>query len=339
MMLHDPDQIWRDLSASKDRKGWMVRRLDPEAKVGLILGVHHPECLPSVLVEIQSRPNDEARDWPSTKGIEIGPERWGDSVGIRLTLTQPSLRSVFCALINDLVPLAAGEDSPRRVHARLDAWLALFSRRRAVGLDQDQQLALMSELEVMLRMSTIVPIPRLVHGWEGPLDDRGTGRGLHDFRLPGVRVEVKGTARVPSLSVTISRHAQLDPDAIGQDALLLVVACWSSGTTGTNTLPSMIHSIRTLVAPLPLAAMDLEDRLKAAGWLDAESHLYEDRSWTLLDLNWHEVLEGFPRLRCRDLPPGIIDGEYSISLQACSTWRCDEQAALRLVRSSDEYPT
>lgn len=337
MTPNDPDQTWRELSSGKDRSGWMIRRLDPTAKVGLILGVHHPECLPSVLVEIQSRPMDEVRDWPSTKGIEIAPDRWGGSAGIRLTLTEPSLRSVFCAFINDLVPLAAGDDSTRRVHARLDAWLALLSRRRPGGLDRDQQIALMSELEILRRLSSKVSIPRLVHGWEGPLDDRGTGRGLHDFSLPGVRIEVKGTSRIPAQTVTISRHAQLDPDVIGQDALMLVVACWSSGTTGTNSLPSMISSIRTLVAPHPLAAIDMEDRLKAAGWLDEEEHLYEDRSWTLLDLRWHEVVDGFPRLRCRDLPPGIIDGEYLISLQACSPWRRDEPTAMGIItRSSDE---
>lgn len=330
-MPHDPDLIWKELSSGKDSSGWMVRRLDPAATTGLMLGVHHPECMPSVLVEVQARPGATSGDWPSTKGIEVAPDQWGDAVGIRLTLCEPSLRSVFCALVNDLVPLAAGADSAQRVHARLEAWLALLSRRRQGGLDKEQQVALMSELEVLRRLSAWLPVPRLVQGWEGPQDDRGTNRGLHDFRLPGVRVEVKGTARVPAQAVTISRHAQLDPDAIGQDALLLAVACWSSGTTGTHSLPSMISTVRSIVAPHPLAMIELEDRLRSAGWLDGDAPLYDGRRWTLLELRWHEVIDGFPRIRCRDLPPGIIDGEYSISLHACVPWRRDEQTAMGIV--------
>lgn len=338
-MADDPDQIWNELSDGKDRSGWMVRRLDPAATTGLMLGVHHPECLPSILIEVRPRPGARANEWPSTRGIEIAPDRWGDTIGVRLTLSEPALRSVFCALVDDLVPLAAGEDSAKRVHARLEAWLALLSRRKQSGLDKDQQVALMSELEVLRRLSVQVTVPILIQGWEGPLDDRGTNRGLHDFRLPGVRIEVKGTARVPAQTVTISRHAQLDPDAIGQDTILLAVACWSTGTKGSISLPSMISAIRAITASHSITKIDLEDRLRAAGWLDSDAHLYEGQGWTLLELRWYEILDGFPRIRCRDLPAGIIDGEYTISLHACDPWRRDQQTAFNKVNSiPDEQP-
>ena len=338
-MLFDPDQIWKELASSKGRSGWIIRRLDPTANTGILLGVHHPECQPSVLVEIRSKLMPTTSDWPSTKGIEIKADRWGEAgVGVRMTLVEPSLRSVFCALVNDLIPLAAGDDSAQRVHARLEAWLALLFRRRPGGLDKDGQVSLMSELEVLRRLSFHMPVPRLIQGWEGPLGDRGVGRGLHDFRLPSVRVEVKGTARIPALSVNISNHAQLDPDAIGHDALFLAVVCWSSGTTGTKSLPSMISAVRSLVASHAFAAVDLEDRLRSAGWMDGDSDLYQGQTWSLLDLRWYEVIDGFPRLRCRDLPPGIIDGKYSISLQACARWHRDEQTAMTFIKkNSDEY--
>lgn len=331
-MAFDPEQIWSELSSTKSSQGWMIKRLDPSAKIGLILGVHHPECQPSLLVETHSGVADEGRDWPSTRGVEVKPDRWGDTKGIRLTLTEPSLKAVFGALVRDLAPLANQQEPDKKVRARLDSWLALLSRRRQEGLNRDEQVALLSELEVFRRLSSCIPIPALVHGWEGPLDDRGSGRGLHDFRLCGARVEVKATARTPVHTVTISRHAQLDPDAIGNDGLILAVACWSMGVSGGITLPAMISSVRALAEPHPLAVLDLEDRLRASGWIDSDSELYECRSWRLLEIRWYEVIDEFPRLRCRDLPRGIVDGEYSISLLACEPWRREESQALNIAR-------
>lgn len=329
-MVFDPERIWDELTGLKAGPGWLMRRLDPLTKVGVVLGIHHPGCRPSVLVEVHSGTADEGRDWPNTRGVEVKPDRWGEALGIRLTLTEPALRSVFASLVVDLVSLSSGVDPAKRVRARLEAWLSLLSRRRSDGMERHAILALLSELEIFRRLSSDIPIPILVNGWEGPLDDLETGRGLHDFRIPGVRLEVKSTARVPVHAVTISRHAQLDPDVVGNDALLLVVVCWSSETKGAQTLPEMVASVRALTDLHPIARLDLDDRLRAAGWIDADTGLYADRAWNLLEIRWYKVAGDFPRIRCRDMSPGIIDGEYSISIQACETWRVDEVKAKQI---------
>lgn len=329
-MPPDPQRIWQELSSNATGHGWAIKRFDPDAKVGLLLGVHHPERQPSILIELHSGGSDELRDWPATQGVDVGPDKWGDTAGIRLTLIDQSLLAVFSVLVCDLVPLAAGPHPATRVRARLEAWLSLLSRRRQQGLDNVATLALLSELEILRNLARHIAVPDVINAWEGPQEDSGSGRGLHDFRLKRARIEVKSTSRVPVSSVGISRHAQLDPDVIGNDALLLVVVSWSSPTTSGQSLPALIKEIRQIISPHPLAAGEFEDKLLSAGWHDSDAPLYERRSWVMLDTRWYHVVDDFPRLVCRSLPAGILDGEYSISVPACEKWRISAEQAMQI---------
>jgi hypothetical protein len=126
--------------------------------------------------------------------------------------------------------------------------------------------------------------------------------------------------------VWIASERQLD----GRDlpALYLRHLALAAREGAGETLPSLVASLRArLTASLP-AAEHFEDGLLAAGYRDVDAWRYEARGYSVRETNDFVVSDRFPRLTERDLPAGIGDVRYALSLDACGAFLLPPAALL-----------
>ena len=82
-----------------------------------------------------------------------------------------------------------------------------------------------------------------------------------------------------------------------------------------ETLPQRIAAVRTPVAGTAAAEI-FEDGLIDVGWLEAEEEKHRTRGFSLRELEFFKVAEGFPRLTPPVLPQGVGGLAYDLSLDA-----------------------
>jgi hypothetical protein len=91
---------------------------------------------------------------------------------------------------------------------------------------------------------------------------------------------------------------------------------------GGESLASIIDDLRHKLADDSRAGLHFEDRLKSYGYLDAQASEYEV-VYFIEGTDFYSVSAGFPRLLSADLPNGVGDVRYSITLSACDAFKTD----------------
>jgi hypothetical protein len=89
--------------------------------------------------------------------------------------------------------------------------------------------------------------------------------------------------------------------------------------------PTPPQPISTNLATRPdaTALARFNESLLRSGYLDSQTSFYGTRRLEEARELLFEVREGFPRLRLRDVPAGIVDGSYTVELSACSGFGID----------------
>jgi len=91
----------------------------------------------------------------------------------------------------------------------------------------------------------------------------------------------------------------------------------AGGSAPGQSLSTLIADTRSELATDLIALTAFNDRLLDRGWLDAHVSRYEGRRWTVRGERTYEVRLGFPRLVEVDLPAGVGDVNFAVSLAAC----------------------
>ena len=76
----------------------------------------------------------------------------------------------------------------------------------------------------------------------------------------------------------------------------------------------------------------LDDRLESAGYNEADEGLYAEVGYSLRFLRAFRVGDGFPRIVSADLPMGIANVRYSISLAECFYFELNTEPLGELLR-------
>ena len=80
-------------------------------------------------------------------------------------------------------------------------------------------------------------------------------------------------------------------------------------------------------------ARDLLDRkLKDGGYIDAHDEQYLRPKYKLVDLHFYRVHDGFPRLTRDQIPSGVGDVHYDVTLAACQEFKIDENMVVLRLR-------
>src|SRR5262249_42442642 len=134
--------------------------------------------------------------------------------------------------------------------------------------------------------------------------------------------------------VRIASERQLDDTALS--SLFLHHLSLDARDAGGESLPSMVASIRALLADDPNARESLESGLLAAGWLDAMAERYAGRGYTVRSTSFFHVAPGFPRILEADLIEGVGDVTYGLSISVCAPFAVSPVEVLRVIQSSSK---
>jgi hypothetical protein len=302
-------EIWADLRAAGDLGG--ARRVDekhPSDFYGALDSTGRPG-----LVLVTSR---EPPPPPVFEVVEVTVHhrldgRWSLGIWLRTDLLSP----LFGRLCEDLVEATRGVTlflAPGYVLTRLVRWRRLLEAGDSAVLGAAELRGLLGELIVLQRLLALWPVAVVVESWVGPLD------APQDFTLPFLRIESKAI-RPGARTIRITSADQLDVDEV---PLLLSVATLASDVSGVQgfTPASVVQAIRTELNHLGTEenALEFESRLAAAGYVDLPE--YDRIAFRVEAIRFFEVRDDFPRLRRGDLPYGVAEAAYEISLGACGAF-------------------
>ncbi|MFE6183137.1 PD-(D/E)XK motif protein [Streptomyces sp. NPDC056465] len=323
---------WRDLEAPQDAPGRSRIRLHPDAPLDVFLSVSHPAQRRMLVLRTDARSADHivrsVTRLPSAAGLEMNLSAVSRlEYELQVVLISDELREVFNPLVTDVadtVREASGAAAALTAAVeRFERWQDLLRAVGRDGLGPEARRGLVGELLLLRdRILPVVGPAEAVDSWAGP------SGANQDFQLPGVAIEMKASSAKRPRSIRIASERQLDDT--GTPSLLLSLAMLDERRGGSGeSLNRLVDRIREqLTSPVVRAAFD--GRLVQAGYLPGHRDLYEEPRYTLRDLrSWH-VREDFPRIVEEDLPDGVGDCTYNLSISGLDRHRAttDEVTAL-----------
>jgi len=223
---------------------------------------------------------------------------------------------VYAALIEDLwssiSSLTDWDAVLAELRQRLGRWGDFFAEAGTLGLAVPAQRGLFGELWLIeTQLAPVMGICRALRVWVGQ-------RHAHqDFQLEMAAIEVKTSIAKQLIEVRIANERQLDDR--GLPALYLAVLLLTELENAGESLPQRVRKIREQ-AEQAGCLHELEERLLAAGYLDEQAGMY-NRGYVLRAFHAYRVADGFPRLLEEDLPEGIGEVSYSVSLALAKPFR------------------
>lgn len=273
-----------------------------------------PDSSPALLLQLGDEV-DDVRPLPKLKNLDVFYRVVDGRNSFCLALLEADQADIFETLCLDVV--AAGEAASSlqgalgRAVRRAMRWHHLM-RGGNSGMPLEVQRGLIGELSFLRELTAVIGPLEAVDAWMGPNDSS------KDFELPNLFFEIKSRRSAAYPKVRISSDTQL-LDITDAHLYLLVQDVDTSLDGGTDTLSDHVNRTAQLFEN-DLAALDIwEQRLAASPFVeDAVEH---ERSWHLGSSRVFEVKQGFPRL-IPPLPHGVVDLEYSITLESCSDFEC-----------------
>jgi hypothetical protein len=324
--MMDLGPLWSELESATapSGDGLVRRRLEVPAAVDVFLAVSRPDRVRSLLITLPASTGTLPSDLPQARGIRLTSTREGDRLTVQMLLGDTRFAALFTVLTSDVVGalLDAGGAA-----AALDVFVSRFRRWQRFleasgpdGLGWERQRGLFGELW-FLRNELVGPLglrPAVV-AWMGP-----TG-AMQDFQFTNSAVEVKTTGAGQPQLLRVTNERQLDPP--DDVALFLFHLSVDVRQSAGETLVDMVGSVRGLAAGSSAENL-LEERLLEAGYLDIHASQYALMGYTRRGSSLYRVEEGFPRIRERDLLPGVGRVNYSITASECAHYAAP-LAALR----------
>jgi hypothetical protein len=328
---------WAEIRATAaPDTGWHGRRVDSLPGVPLLYAVRQPGGIPALLVEMSAAAVPPIAEYPTAEGFRVAPEPItpGPRGRIRLCLmlTDDRYQDVFAVLVDDIVSSIherTSEDNViRALLARLHVWQVFMRRHGPNELGPEQQTGLVAEL-MFLRdwPMRLLTSQSAVEAWTGP------DGAPQDFSFANVAVEIKATLAASPAELLISSIEQLDSSA----SSVPIVLCCTKVTllpAGGKTLPELVDEIRErLSREDPAAHSVFEDRLLAAGYVQAHCDRYAARRYSQPSMEFYRVDGDFPRIERTDLRSGVVSCSYSIRLLDAAPFRIVESELERAVRT------
>ena len=248
---------------------------------------------------------------------------------VRVEETDPRYREIFGALVEDILGhlTAAGpEDSPQEVVCgRIRRWQACMEATGDGSLPEDRQEGLFAELLVLVDSFMVLRSAlEGVRAWTGP------SRAVQDFQWDRHALEVKSSRAAEPQQMEINGERQLD--STGHDRLVLTHIALDRRTAGTGeSLPELVARVRQTAAADPGAGEILEDKLLEAGYLAIHEDRYAGHRYSVRKQEHFEVVEGFPRITEGDLPAGVGQVTYSVTISACRPFAIRAADVRRLI--------
>ncbi|CAG7649310.1 PD-(D/E)XK motif protein [Actinacidiphila bryophytorum] len=327
------EDAWHELESPQDAPGRSSLRLYPESPLDTFLSVSHPGRQRMLVLRADARSADpivrSVGRLPKAAGIEMNLSAVSRvEYELQVILTANELRDVFNPLVADVAETAKAAPAAAEALAaavdRFGRWQDLLRAVSKDGLSAEARRGLYGELLVLGDvLLTSVAQSETVEAWTGP-----TGAN-QDFQLTEVAIEAKASVAKRPRSIRIASERQLD--GTGTPALLLALAQLDERRGGSGeSLNTRVEDIRRQLSN-PTARVRFDGLLIQAGYLPGHHDLYEEPRYTVRDLRFWHVREGFPRLVESDLPEGVGDCTYNVSTAGLDVYRATADEVRELI--------
>lgn len=324
MTGEDFEAIWREIETEGHSKsGWHGRKISRGSPHDLLAGRRMPSGSVGLLYDLDASSVPPGTEWPEGKGfrtqIQVVTQGPGSKLRVALELSGAQYRDVFSALCADISGVIM-EHSPGPAGfgaflRRLQAWQRFMQLHSDRGLSQEQIRGIFAELTVLEQL--LYPMLgeiQAVEAWQGP-------RALHDFDRLGHALEIKSGSASGDPVMRVSRIDQFDETTV--KSLHVCFVPLKTDAQDGESLPALVARQRERLKNFPGALQRVEDLLVAAGYHESQASNYAEPQLKSAGLKLYLVRDEFPRLRREDLHGGIVAGQYSVSVNACSEFGTD----------------
>lgn len=298
-----------------------LQLLSSGSEVRTFAAITAKDGLPALLLELPETVKPRAFKTLITRAFEMSapavkglpPAKWA----LLIELKDRTFVDLFEVLAHDVQSAVSnalsGEASLQSALRCIDRWRR-FVERKGVPLSEEEVEGLIGEIVVLSRCVRHFGTEAALSAWTGP------DRALRDFELPDSSVEVKTYQGDDAATVVISSPDQLDIVA-ERPIYLAAVRLTPSEAQGLALGEFVARAISAIGADTAAAAV-FEERLATAGYLAAHAPLYVKR-FIAGPVMTYAVKPGFPRIRSIDVPKGVLNVRFALSLPALSPFRTD----------------
>lgn len=316
------DSIWKELEEDpncKYRNGILKRLIFPDSKCKMFFGLRIPSKSRVFILQIPEKYKPGKEQIPESRGFNVTIEKPGDTVGAEVTLVVDSIEKIndeiFSAMAITLSgSLKACENNQQAVNtflATIRRWQKFFEKCKPEGLSEEAQQGLYGELYFLktLLLANNEYLLENVSAWTGPK------KRHHDFQFGDTAIEVKTSTSKQQQKLYISSEQQLDEQQVGKLYIFHLSLALVEGHY--ETLPKLVNDLRVSHSLKHSALLLFEEGLEERGYLNTQTWRYEKRGYVIRESSLYHVVDDFPRLTERQIPTGVGDLKYSISVAAC----------------------
>lgn len=312
------ESLWDELERGADeRAGELRRRLLPSSRHEVFAVLLLPSRERQLALKVSvDHVRDLALEQSHVVKLEFVNSDSGGSKELRFRLLTGDAEGVFTAFCGDLVSqlltVRAADAGFDVIYSRYLLWRRLLGPAAREGLSRPQQQGLFGELMMLKELLEKNRHLEVISAWQGPFSS------TTDFIHSSHGLEVKTVASHAPGVVRISSESQLS--LVGLATLRLCIYSLVVRQNGSgDSLPELISNIRAVLAGV--SRTEFERRLIASGYHDVHRELYVGTKYSVIGRESFVVSERFPSLRREELPDGVGNVSYDLSLDACESFR------------------
>ena len=279
-------------------------------------------------IEIPKEKESEFDTFTTPRGFTLTVGKpWVEHEGYSACILQAASsdqNDVFTVLAQDILEeLSKQNDADKYIATlkkRIQKWRDFFKNPAKNKLSEKTVIGLIGELSFIKDM-TEYGINIASDLWNGPFN------AAQDFQGNYVAIEVK-TAVSNSLDrVHISSEEQLDDSE--RDALFLAVYRVERNDATGITLPALIEDTARMLSERQ--RVSFYAKLICMGYSEDDASVYS-KGYSVKEQKVFSVKEGFPRVLRLDLPQGIMDITYQLSLQCCEGFESSREDIVAAIK-------
>jgi hypothetical protein len=324
----DYRNIWASInieSESSTEKTQIARKIPSKNAFSVFLATDFRKRARLLYVKLNSNHDLITENLPKFRGIDIeitvtSLGEFTNSEFIKFTQSIPNTENIFELLISDLcdtiIRLQNLTNLTVTLTKALNEWKIFFEKKENEILSLGSQKGLVGELhflkDYLFQKYSFI---------ESLLYWTGSERTNHDFQIMHRAVEVKTTSSKQHKKFTISSEKQLDCTGL-EHLYLLLFALNLHSNLPDRTLPALIRKIHSLIQDDPIALFQFQIKLAKYGYNEILADKYTI-GFSIVEMKFFEVVDGFPRLLQDNLPEGVGDLKYSVVVAACTPFEIE----------------
>ena len=303
--------------------GHAMRKIICRSGINIIFSVHSQTGMRAAYFSIGT--SVVKKQFPHWKGINIEivkiPDYSTDENYVGMTQLPLSAGYIFEIVVEDLRleldKAISPSDALPILTAVLTKWKEFFQASKDLLMPPERQQGLYGELLFLEECLDELGYSSVTH-WAG--SDNET----HDFYINTHAVEVKTTSVQAPYHASISSEYQLDDHDVSGVLFLRFYALRKSQSSGEK-LQDIIMRIRKKLFDKTSILQQFNSKILKYGYLDEVSEYYT-AGYFIRDHYYFKVFSNFPRLVKQNMPNGVADLTYSVSISQCIPFAIDKKS-------------